>query len=84
MIYFSFDVRAATNNKTQKTFLEKDDPKLLALMQQAELLSSLAVKVNTEKTDQSLENAWMVRYKSRSVLCLIKILLYCIMHRNML
>ncbi|KAL0327190.1 UNVERIFIED_CONTAM: Transcription factor [Sesamum angustifolium] len=56
---FSF-VRAATNNKTQKTFLEKDDPKLLALMQQAELLSSLAVKVNTEKTDQSLENAWMV------------------------
>ncbi|XP_020547095.1 transcription factor MYB88-like isoform X2 [Sesamum indicum] len=51
---------AATNNKTQKTFLEKDDPKLLALMQQAELLSSLAVKVNTEKTDQSLENAWMV------------------------
>ncbi|KAL0296918.1 UNVERIFIED_CONTAM: Transcription factor [Sesamum radiatum] len=50
----------STNNKTQKTFLEKDDPKLLALMQQAELLSSLAVKVNTEKTDQSLENAWMV------------------------
>ncbi|KAL0408676.1 UNVERIFIED_CONTAM: Transcription factor [Sesamum radiatum] len=50
----------STNNKTQKTFLEKDDPKLLALMQQAELLSSLAVKVNTEKTDQSLENAWTV------------------------
>ncbi|KAK4423759.1 Transcription factor [Sesamum alatum] len=50
----------STNNKTQRTFLEKDDPKLLALMQQAELLSSLAVKVNTEKTDQSLENAWTV------------------------
>lgn len=30
-------------------------------MQQAELLSSLALKVNTENTDQSLENAWKVR-----------------------
>uniref|UniRef100_A0A5B7B1D9 Uncharacterized protein n=2 Tax=Davidia involucrata TaxID=16924 RepID=A0A5B7B1D9_DAVIN len=29
-------------------------------MQQAELLSSLAVKVNTENSDQSLENAWKV------------------------
>ncbi|KAI3452820.1 hypothetical protein Pfo_009483 [Paulownia fortunei] len=48
------------NNKIQRTFLKKDDPKVLALMQQAELLSSLAIKVNTEKTDQSLENAWMV------------------------
>ncbi|KAK6133682.1 hypothetical protein DH2020_032592 [Rehmannia glutinosa] len=53
-------LRAAVNNKNQRTFLKKDDPKVLALMQQAELLGSLAIKVNTEKTDQSLENAWMV------------------------
>ncbi|XP_042052887.1 transcription factor MYB124-like isoform X1 [Salvia splendens] len=46
-------------NKSQGTFLKKDDPKVLALMQQAELLSSLAIKVNSEKTDQSLESAWM-------------------------
>ncbi|KAK6159993.1 hypothetical protein DH2020_003374 [Rehmannia glutinosa] len=46
------------NNKIQGTFLKKDDPKVLALMQQAELLSSLAIKVNLEKTDQSLESAW--------------------------
>ncbi|XP_042024997.1 transcription factor MYB124-like isoform X1 [Salvia splendens] len=43
-----------------QTFLRKDDPKVLALLQQAELLSSLAIKVKAEKTDQSLENAWMV------------------------
>jgi myb proto-oncogene protein len=50
----------ASNDKIQGTFLKKDDPRILALMQQAELLSSLAVKVNTENTDQSLENAWKV------------------------
>jgi myb proto-oncogene protein len=44
----------------QGTYLKKDDPKIIALMQQAELLSSLAHKVNTENTDQSLENAWKV------------------------
>ncbi|KAK9276895.1 hypothetical protein L1049_006432 [Liquidambar formosana] len=48
------------NNKIQGTFLKKDDPKITALIQQAELLSSLALKVNTENTDQSLENAWKV------------------------
>ncbi|XP_073014582.1 transcription factor MYB124-like isoform X2 [Primulina eburnea] len=51
---------AAANDKRQGTFLKKDDPKVLALMQQAELLGSLAIKVNSEKTEQSLENAWMV------------------------
>ncbi|XP_059448528.1 transcription factor MYB124 isoform X1 [Corylus avellana] len=51
---------AVQNDKIQGTFLKKDDPKITALMQQAELLSSLAVKVNTENTDQSLENAWKV------------------------
>lgn len=49
------------SNKHQGSFLKKDDPKINALMQQAELLSSLALKVNTENTDQSLENAWKVR-----------------------
>ncbi|XP_051146288.1 transcription factor MYB88-like [Andrographis paniculata] len=46
------------SNKVEGAFLKKDDPKVLALMQQAELLSSLAVKINSEKTDQSLESAW--------------------------
>ncbi|MED6162837.1 Transcription factor [Stylosanthes scabra] len=47
-------------NKLQGTFLKKDDPKINALMQQAELLSSLALKVDAENMDQSLENAWKV------------------------
>lgn len=63
-MWFSFF--AAGINKSQGTFLKKDDPKVLALMQQAELLSSLAIKVNSEKTDQSLESAWMVSAKSLS------------------
>lgn len=50
----------AQNNKIHSAFLKKDDPKITALMQQAELLSSLALKVNTENTDQSLEHAWKV------------------------
>ncbi|KAJ0256979.1 Transcription factor MYB124 [Hirschfeldia incana] len=41
-------------------FLKKDDPKVTALMQQAELLSSLAQKVNADNTEQSMENAWKV------------------------
>ncbi|KAF3495562.1 hypothetical protein DY000_02057696 [Brassica cretica] len=40
--------------------MEKDDPKVTALMQQAELLSSLAQKVNEDNTEQSMENAWKV------------------------
>ncbi|KAJ7953777.1 MYB transcription factor [Quillaja saponaria] len=48
------------NNKIQGTFLKKDDPKISALLQQAELLSSLALKVNTENTEHSLETAWKV------------------------
>ncbi|XP_050237959.1 transcription factor MYB124 isoform X2 [Mercurialis annua] len=50
----------AQNSNIEGTFLKKDDPKIYALMQQAELLTSLALKVNTENTDQSLENAWKV------------------------
>ncbi|CAH2037745.1 unnamed protein product [Thlaspi arvense] len=41
-------------------FLKKDDPKVTALMQQAELLSSLAQRVNADNTEQSMENAWKV------------------------
>ncbi|CAH8353853.1 unnamed protein product [Eruca vesicaria subsp. sativa] len=41
-------------------FLKKDDPKVTALMQQAELLTSLAQKVNADNTEQSMENAWKV------------------------
>ncbi|XP_043725204.1 transcription factor MYB124-like [Telopea speciosissima] len=48
----------AEDNKVRGTFLKRDDPKVTALMQQAELLSSLALKVNTDNTNQSLENAW--------------------------
>ncbi|KAG6757516.1 hypothetical protein POTOM_037829 [Populus tomentosa] len=53
----SIDVQ---NSMIQRPFLKKDDPKITALMQQAELLSSLALKVSEENTDQSLENAWKV------------------------
>ncbi|KAL3631134.1 hypothetical protein CASFOL_024118 [Castilleja foliolosa] len=51
-------INESENNKIGGMFLKKDDPKVVALMQQAELLSSLAIKVNLDKTDQSLESAW--------------------------
>jgi myb proto-oncogene protein len=59
-------VIAAQTNKIQGTFLKKDDPKITALMQQAELLTSLALKVDAENMDQSLENAWKVRFYSKT------------------
>lgn len=43
------------------TFLKKDGPKIIALIQQAELLSSLALIVHTEKTEGSYENACKVK-----------------------
>ncbi|KAG1334495.1 Transcription factor MYB124 [Cocos nucifera] len=46
------------DNKTTGTFLRKDDPKLTALLQQAELLSSLAQKVNADDSKESLDDAW--------------------------
>lgn len=46
------------DNKIRGIFLKRDDPTVTELAQQAELLGSLAVKVNTESTDQSLENSW--------------------------
>ncbi|KAH0855492.1 hypothetical protein HID58_007953 [Brassica napus] len=48
------------NDGNQEVFLKKDDPKVTNLMQQAELLSSLAHKVNSDNTEQSMENAWKV------------------------
>lgn len=59
-----YHASAAQNNKIQGTFLKKDDPKISALEQQAELLSSLALKVDTDNMDQSFENAWKVRLDS--------------------
>ncbi|KAL0737473.1 hypothetical protein Bca4012_013683 [Brassica carinata] len=44
----------------QEVFLKKEDPKATCLMQQAELLSSLAQRVNADNTEQSMENAWKV------------------------
>ncbi|KAF7809156.1 transcription factor MYB88 [Senna tora] len=60
--------RTDQNCKTQVTFLEEDDPKFSVLMQQAELLSSLALEVHTDDVDQSLEDAWKVlqEYLNRS------------------
>ncbi|KAK7269082.1 hypothetical protein RIF29_21798 [Crotalaria pallida] len=49
---------AQNNKKIQRIFLKKNDPKIGALMQQAELLSSLALKVDPGNMDQSLENVW--------------------------
>lgn len=46
----------------KSTFLQKDDLKLAALLQQEELLSSLAVKVNTESSKESLDEAWKVSH----------------------
>ncbi|KAG9152992.1 hypothetical protein Leryth_021942 [Lithospermum erythrorhizon] len=51
---------AVANNKAQGTFLKKDDPRILVLVQQEEILSSLDLKVNSEDTDQRLANAWQV------------------------
>ncbi|XP_059309709.1 transcription factor MYB124-like isoform X2 [Lycium ferocissimum] len=48
----------ASNNKSRGTFLKKNDPKISVLMQQAELLSSLALNVNAEYSNQSLENTY--------------------------
>ncbi|KAK7250445.1 hypothetical protein RIF29_32891 [Crotalaria pallida] len=63
-----FSSSAQNNKKIQRTFLKKNDPKIGALMQQAELLSSLALKLDPGNMDQSLENAWKVlqEFQNRS------------------
>ncbi|KAL9325378.1 hypothetical protein ACSQ67_006023 [Phaseolus vulgaris] len=53
-------LNSAQDNQIQGTFLKRDDPKRSVLMEQAELLSSLALKVDTENMDQSLEHTWKV------------------------
>lgn len=52
---------SASTDMIQGIYLKKDDPKIIALMQQAELLSSLALKFDTENKDQSIDSAWKVR-----------------------
>ncbi|XP_047066855.1 transcription factor MYB124-like [Lolium rigidum] len=44
--------------KHEGNFLNKNDPKFATLLQQADLLSSLATKVKTENTSQSMDEAW--------------------------
>ncbi|XP_062186401.1 transcription factor MYB124-like [Phragmites australis] len=44
--------------KHEGNFLNKDDPKVATLLQQADLLSSLATKIKTENTSQSMDEAW--------------------------
>ncbi|GFP87375.1 myb-related protein b [Phtheirospermum japonicum] len=67
-------IKEASINNSRRTFLKKDDPKMLALMQQADLLSSLAVKVNSDKTDQSLENAWTLILKYNNLMNMAQVL----------
>ncbi|XP_024995021.1 transcription factor MYB124-like isoform X2 [Cynara cardunculus var. scolymus] len=51
-------IDASSGIRVEGTTFKKDDPKIVALMQQAELLNSLASEVNIEKTDQSFKSAW--------------------------
>uniref|UniRef100_A0A0D3GTT9 Uncharacterized protein n=1 Tax=Oryza barthii TaxID=65489 RepID=A0A0D3GTT9_9ORYZ len=44
--------------KHEGNFLNKDDPKIVTLLQRADLLCSLATKINTENTSQSMDEAW--------------------------
>jgi transcription factor MYB, plant len=55
-------------SKLQGNFLKKDDPRLSALTQQAELLSSLAQRRIAETSNQETENAWKVK-SSTSITC---------------
>ncbi|KAK1362102.1 Transcription factor MYB88 [Heracleum sosnowskyi] len=50
----------ASTDMIQGIYLKKDDPKIIALMQQAELLSSLALKFDMENKDQSIDSAWKI------------------------
>ncbi|XP_051122627.1 transcription factor MYB124-like [Andrographis paniculata] len=47
---------SSENNKIEGTFLKKDDPKVIALMQQAELLSSLAALQNFRKQNKGSDS----------------------------
>ncbi|KAL5981019.1 SANT SWI3, ADA2, N-CoR and TFIIIB'' DNA-binding domain [Asimina triloba] len=52
------NLKTVTNSKDRETFLRRDDPKINALIQQAGLLSSLALRVNSENNNGSIDNAW--------------------------
>jgi hypothetical protein len=49
-----------SGEKHEGNFLNKDDPKVATLLEQADLLSSLAAKIKTENTSQSMDEAWQV------------------------
>ncbi|PKU63185.1 Transcription factor WER [Dendrobium catenatum] len=57
----SLAVEAIANCEVQGNFLRRDDPKLTVLLQQAELLSSLAVKAYSENKNQSPDDSWKNR-----------------------
>ncbi|CAN6219600.1 unnamed protein product [Urochloa humidicola] len=44
--------------KPKGNFMNKDDPKVAILLKQADLLCSLATKIKTEDTSQSMDEAW--------------------------
>ncbi|XP_022680418.1 transcription factor MYB88 isoform X2 [Setaria italica] len=44
--------------KQEGNFMNKDDPKVAILLQQADLLCSLATKIKTDDTSQSMDEAW--------------------------
>ncbi|CAH9090130.1 unnamed protein product [Cuscuta epithymum] len=51
-----------SNNKNEGTFLKKDDPKMMALMKQEELLNSMALKANSHEStfQKNLESSCQV------------------------
>lgn len=48
--------------------MKKDDPKVAILLQQADLLCSLATKIKTDDTSQSMDEAWQVWLVATSTL----------------
>lgn len=46
--------------KREGNFLNKDDPKVATLLQQADLLCSLATKIKSDNTSQCMDEAWQV------------------------
>jgi hypothetical protein len=49
-----------SGEKDEGNFLNKDGSKVATLLQQADLLSSLAAKIKTENTSQNMDEAWQV------------------------
>lgn len=60
-MYILLRTFAASTDMIQGIYLGKDDPEIIALMQQAELLSSLALEVNIENTQQTTNDFRKVR-----------------------